>query len=99
MFRFDGFQLVGVLIFFLLHLHKPVSTAATAEHPRDNDKDCKCMPSDTCWPSKEDWTALNDSLSGRLVATVPLGSPCHDPDYNEAECLSLKHEWFRPDIQ
>ena len=92
-------QLVGVLIHFLLHLQRGTSTTAIPHYPRNNNGDCKCMPADACWPSTEDWTALNLSLSGKLVATVPLGSPCHDPTYVEAECLSLQQQWFMPEIQ
>ena len=87
-------QLVGVIISVLLH-----SVAATPHYPRNNDGGCKCMPGDACWPSTEDWTALNRSLSGKLIATVPLGSSCHDPTYVEAECLSLQQQWFKPEIQ
>lgn len=57
------------------------------------------MPGDACWPSTEDWTALNSSLSGKLIETVPLGSPCHDPTYVVAECLSVQQQWFKPEIQ
>ena len=92
-------QLVGVLILVLLHLQPGTSATAAPHYPRNNDKDCKCMPGDACWPSTEDWTALNSSLSGKLVATVPLGSPCHDPTYVEAECLFLQQQWFMPEIQ
>ena len=94
-----NFQVVSILIFILLHLYKGTLAAAAPHHPRNNDQDCKCMPGDACWPSTEDWSALNRSLGGRLVATVPIGSPCHDPTYVEAECLALKNQWFRPDVQ
>ncbi|KAF5722358.1 FAD-linked oxidoreductase yvdP [Fusarium mundagurra] len=38
--------------------------------------DCRCVPDDSCWPSDDDWNHLNSTVGGRLVATVPLGSPC-----------------------
>lgn len=87
-------HLFGVFIPVLLH-----SAAATPHYPRSNDGGCKCMPGDAYWPSTEDWTGLNRSLSGKLIATVPLGSPCHDPTYVEAECLSLQQQWLMPPIQ
>jgi hypothetical protein len=99
MSRSCNFNLVGVLILALLHLHKDVFVAAAAYHPRNTADDCKCMPGDACWPSTEEWKALNSSLGGKLVATTPLGSPCHEPTYVEAECLALKNQWYRAETQ
>ncbi|KAI0484813.1 hypothetical protein GGR56DRAFT_680558 [Xylariaceae sp. FL0804] len=54
---------------------------------------CKCFPGDSCWPTDGDWAALNSTVGGRLVATVPLGSPCHDPDYDAERCAYLQQQW------
>ncbi|KAK7984140.1 hypothetical protein PG989_011542 [Apiospora arundinis] len=59
---------------------------------------CKCFPGDTCWPSESSWASLNDTVGGRLVATVPLGSPCHDPTYDEQVCASLRAQWLESGI-
>jgi len=32
---------------------------------------CRVFPDDKAWPSEKDWNALNKTVSGRLVATVP----------------------------
>ena len=72
-------QVVGVLVLALLHLQSGTSATAAPHYRRNSDENCKCMPGDGCWPSTADWTALNSSLGGKLVATVPIGSPCHDP--------------------
>ncbi|RFU34023.1 hypothetical protein B7463_g2267, partial [Scytalidium lignicola] len=45
-----------------------------------------------------DWDQLNSTIGGRLIQTVPLGSPCHDPFYDEAECDSLRQEWNFPTL-
>ncbi|CAI4213046.1 unnamed protein product [Parascedosporium putredinis] len=37
---------------------------------------CKPIPGDDHWPSVETWEALNETISGRLIATVPVGSTC-----------------------
>jgi hypothetical protein len=50
------------------------------------------MPSGVCWPSTEDWTALNSSLNGKLVIALPLGLLCYDPTNVKAEGLQLKHQ-------
>lgn len=60
---------------------------------------CKCFPGDTCWPTASEWDALNATVGGRLVATVPLGSPCHDPHYDAAECAYLQSQWQYEEIQ
>jgi hypothetical protein len=60
---------------------------------------CRCLPGDRCWPTTKEWKALNTTVGGRLVATIPLGSPCHDPTYNAAECAILQGEWHDPQLQ
>lgn len=61
--------------------------------------DCKCIPGDPCWPLPSTWAGFNQSLNGRLIATVPLGAPCHDPVYNDAACKSLQQNWQEPVTQ
>lgn len=61
--------------------------------------DCKCFPGDACWPSQAEWSALNNTVGGRLISTVPLGSPCHDPYYDEEECAYLQDQWLMAGIQ
>ncbi|QKX64758.1 uncharacterized protein TRUGW13939_11934 [Talaromyces rugulosus] len=57
---------------------------------------CRCLPGDSCWPSTSQWDSLNRTVNGRLVATVPIGSPCHDPHYDEAACADLQSNWNLP---
>ncbi|KAH8901468.1 FAD-binding domain-containing protein [Thozetella sp. PMI_491] len=64
----------------------------------NGDKLCKSFPGDPSWPSGKEWAALNMTVGGRLVATVPLGSPCHNPNYNAAECATLQSEWRQPPV-
>ncbi|UPK92955.1 hypothetical protein LCI18_003890 [Fusarium solani-melongenae] len=59
---------------------------------------CKCFPGDSCWPSQREWARLNSTVGGRLIATVPLGTPCHDPRYNAEECAHLQDEWLYSSI-
>ncbi|KAH7109428.1 FAD binding domain-containing protein [Dendryphion nanum] len=58
--------------------------------------DCRCLPTDSCWPSRDVWSKLNSTVDGKLVATVPIGSPCHDPTYDANACEALKKQWFNP---
>jgi hypothetical protein len=62
-------------------------------------KSCKCFPGDTCWPSEKEWDAFNATVGGSLIKTVPLGSPCHEPHYDQARCEELTSEWMRPPLQ
>ncbi|KAK8145703.1 hypothetical protein G3M48_004107 [Beauveria asiatica] len=58
---------------------------------------CKCTPSESCWPTPAIWSKLNHTIDGRLFATVPLGSPCHGPSFDENKCASIKEQWrFAP---
>jgi hypothetical protein len=61
--------------------------------------ECRCFPGDACWPSSCDWDKLNQTVSGRLIATVPLAHPCHDPDYDPERCLALQNGWQDPATQ
>lgn len=60
---------------------------------------CKCFPGDTCWPTRDQWSSLNRTVGGRLIATVPLGQACHDPNYNAELCVSLQSKWQEAPIQ
>ena len=60
---------------------------------------CRYLPSDSNWPTTKEWKALNATVGGRLVATTPLGSPCHDPTYKATECAILQSQWNDPQLQ
>lgn len=62
-------------------------------------EDCRCFPGDPCWPTESHWTKLNSTLGGRLIRTVPIGAPCHDPNYNEEACQAVRAAWNDPDTQ
>lgn len=61
--------------------------------------DCRFLPGDKDWPSSQEWRKLNDTVKGRLIATIPLGSPCHDPNYDAAKCSALQNIWDLPRVQ
>lgn len=60
---------------------------------------CRYLPSDPQWPNAAAWKSLNSSVGGRLIATVPIGTPCHDPKYNKAVCAQLQSNWELPQTQ
>lgn len=67
--------------------------------PAARSADCLCLPGDACWPAQDTWSTLNSTVNGKLVATVPIGSPCHDPTYDAGACDQLKKDWLNPLIQ
>ncbi|KJZ74985.1 hypothetical protein HIM_05471 [Hirsutella minnesotensis 3608] len=82
----------------LLSLTLAGATAAAGIYraPSSCERDCKCLPQDECWPDQEEWAQFNATVGGRLVATTPLASPCHDPNYDEKACAELRKEWVYP---
>ncbi|KAL5048960.1 hypothetical protein BDW71DRAFT_176885 [Aspergillus fruticulosus] len=73
-------------------------TSLLAFFPVNGGCSCRCMPGDACWPNRAAWSRFNQSIDGRLIATVPLGTPCHGSAYNEAVCDALRAEWTLPEL-
>ncbi|KAF2129146.1 FAD-binding domain-containing protein [Dothidotthia symphoricarpi CBS 119687] len=65
------------------------------------DSNCRVLPGDSNWPTKEVWNRLNQTVGGRLIATVPLGAVCHPGGYADiepdgAKCTELAQKWDLP---
>lgn len=61
---------------------------------------CLCFPGDDCWPTLAEWTAFNKTLGGKLIATIPLASVCHDSAYglyDAQKCAQVQSTWFFPE--
>ncbi|KAI8935077.1 hypothetical protein NX059_007672 [Plenodomus lindquistii] len=66
---------------------------------------CRSIPGDVTWPSSTDWSAFNETVQGRLIATIPIGAPCHSfsshnaslSTYSQAECDALRNVWYFPE--
>ena len=76
----------------------PLATAAVIGRVAD---DCKVLPGDPAWPSADAWNSFNQTIDGKLIATVPLGSICHPggfagSSYDAAACETLRSEWDLP---
>jgi hypothetical protein len=63
---------------------------------------CRCFPGDTCWPSSAKWDLFNKTVGGRLIATVPIASPCHDTfpgvSFDAEKCAEIQANWPRPEL-
>lgn len=60
---------------------------------------CRVLPGDADWPTSSDWSGLNSTIDGRLIASVPLGAYCHDLPYNiynETMCAEVQADYAFP---
>ncbi|CAG9982543.1 unnamed protein product [Clonostachys byssicola] len=55
--------------------------------------DCRTLPGDVGWPSREDWMNLNASVHGRLFSIVPLATVCHGANFDPEQCKALRENW------
>ena len=85
--------------FFVLASLFVLASGTIEQAKAAGNKTCKCFPGDACWPSEREWDNFNTTVGGRLAKTVPLGSPCHYPDYDAALCEELQSEWLFPPVQ
>lgn len=71
-----------------------LATAAIAAPPSPTPAaKCRCRPSDSCWPSTKEWSALNKTIHGNLVAVRPVASVCHQAEYNADACKVVTDNW------
>ncbi len=61
--------------------------------------ECRYLSGDSGWPSIPAWSQRDSTVQGRLIATVPLGLPCHNSTYNATECAILSADWVLPQYQ
>ena len=61
---------------------------------------CKNKPGSAGWPQIDQWNALNRTVGGRLIKTVPPGGVCHagQPNYNAAACNLTAGAWLTEDF-
>ncbi|KAF2752156.1 FAD-binding domain-containing protein [Sporormia fimetaria CBS 119925] len=72
--------------------------SASDSLPPKNTSACKVFPGDTNWPSPAVWTALNTTLNGALISTVPAASPCYTNwgNYNADTCAAVTKNFTNP---
>lgn len=61
---------------------------------------CKLTPLDRDWPSFDDWQALNSSIGGALLKTVPVASSCYrgNPFRSSLACAAVSAGWNSTDF-
>lgn len=64
---------------------------------------CRTFPGDRDWPSDLQWSALNKTVDGRLIKTIPIGAPCHNNfpgvRFSQSACDAVKAGWHDPAFQ
>ncbi|KAG9218411.1 hypothetical protein CCMSSC00406_0007988 [Pleurotus cornucopiae] len=58
--------------------------------------ECRLLPGDAAWPSIDAWSTLNSSIDGRLIKPIPIGAPCHHPNYDAEQCEIVRKNWRQP---
>lgn len=89
----------------VLSLSTSLTTVNAQAYPQDscewtNYSSCRCFPGDSCWPTTAEWTSFNESVGGRLVATVPIAASCHHSalaPYDASTCEDLRANWWFPE--
>ncbi|PQE33191.1 FAD binding domain-containing protein [Rutstroemia sp. NJR-2017a WRK4] len=97
---------MGTLLSLLFFL-QALAISGQPMHPRSTSNGCRSIPGDKSWPTPADWTTLNKTVGGRLIATIPIGVPCHTSfsqsthisisTYEEEKCAALRNTWFLPE--
>jgi hypothetical protein len=71
-----------------LHNHHTTSPVVTFTDSHQQ------APTDSCWPTATQWSSLNSTVAGNLIATTPIAISCYpgaaaDP----ATCASVDAQW------
>ncbi|KAJ7239892.1 hypothetical protein C8J57DRAFT_1372268 [Mycena rebaudengoi] len=86
---FSNFRAAPLLTFWLSYLR----LGHTLTNNHNGSRTCKTIPTDAAWPSTADWSACNTSTDGLLIRTIPIGTPCHFPTYDEPRCVEVRANW------
>ena len=55
---------------------------------------CRCLSTDSCWPSDEQFSALQKQLSQTLITPTPLAAACYPPSSPSGNCTEVQKNWF-----
>ncbi|KAG0258885.1 hypothetical protein DFQ27_004393 [Actinomortierella ambigua] len=67
---------------------------APEEHNVLDGLQCRCLPSQPCWPSSASWSKFNQTVGGRLISTYPVARECHGSFYDKTRCEDIKKGYF-----
>lgn len=80
----------------VIHLFLPVFQLLSLITAQRGAFSCKAFLGSQDWPSECAWSALNESIAGRLLQPPPPGAVCHpsEPTYNSSMCSAVQLEWL-----
>lgn len=90
-------MIIRAIVAIILFLH--LSLQIEQPIPSKKNEPCRYIPGDPDWPDENEWSQLNSTVGGRLIATTPAASVCHGDTYNETACNNLKQIWDHPGVQ
>jgi hypothetical protein len=70
-----GLVLYGSYTLYKHHIEN--GSVSTPTHEDATSSKYTCLPGQSCWPSKSEWSTFNQSIDGRLRRTVPWAAPCY----------------------
>lgn len=83
-----------------VQLHESALASRSVPTRRAANASCKVFPGDAAWPSENQWAALNETLEGALIKSVPHASVCYEgPYYDEAACTTITANWTNSYLQ
>ncbi|KAI0173531.1 FAD-binding domain-containing protein [Hypoxylon sp. FL1284] len=94
------------MLFFYLAAWYSLANGVIAilDHNTTSKATCRTIRQDPSWPSQYAWDSFNQTLGGKLIATIPIAAPCHttlfgkpNPLFDEEQCSSLRNTWFLPE--
>ena len=91
--------LLTLLAAFVAYLFQGIASPYLYGAPAEQAR-CRCFPGDECWPSKAQWNDFNLTLQGKLIATNPIASVCHNSQfgaYDAEACNHLRSIWDLPE--
>lgn len=71
-----------------LIVHPLIASTVSATQHRQ-----RCTATDSCWPEEDVWQEFNQTVSGRLLRSVPSAAVCHEERYNASACAVAKENW------
>ncbi|KAI0094878.1 FAD-binding domain-containing protein [Irpex rosettiformis] len=57
---------------------------------------CRCLSTDSCWPSQQDFAILQTQLSQPFITPIPPAAACYPPDAPLGNCTDVQQNWFDP---
>ncbi|KZT64785.1 FAD-binding domain-containing protein [Daedalea quercina L-15889] len=82
--------------FFLIAAFRLLSLGVTSA------SSCKCTPSDSCYPTQDEWSSFSQNLSQPLITNQrPLGASCYQnsTDYDSTACSVATANQYSEDFR